>query len=157
MDSTSSRGFTLFETLIATGILVTVLAGVAQLFILSTRLTREAGASGLALVAAQEKLESLRGKAFGYGAAGESITDPALEITGADSLAEDVESYVDALDQDGSAVEDPADAAYVRRWRVSAIDEAPPPSILIEVCVFRAPVGGPTPEACLSAIRTRQP
>jgi type II secretory pathway pseudopilin PulG len=152
----SSRGFTLFETLIATGILVTALAGVAQLFILSTRLTREAGASGVALAAAQEKLESLRARPFGYGAAGESITDPALEIAGADSLAEDVESYADALDQDGSVAEDPAGAAYVRRWRVSAIDEAPPPSIVIEVCVFRAP-GGPSPEACLSAIRTRQP
>ena len=153
----SARGFTLFETLIATGVLVTALAGVAQLFILSTRLTREAGASGVALAAAQEKLESLRGRPFAYGEVGESITDPALEITGADSLAEDIESYADLLDQDGSVVADPGDAAYVRRWRVSAIDEAPPPSIVIEVCVFRAPGNAASPEACLSAIRSRQP
>ena len=155
--TSSSRGFTLFETLIATGVLVTVLAGVAQLFILSTRLTREAGASGVALAAAQEKLESLRARRFAYGAAGEPITDPALEITGDDSLRQDIESYVDMLDQDGTVVEDPADAAYVRRWRVSAIDQDTPPSIAIEVCVFRAPGNATSPEACLSAIRTRQP
>ena len=62
----SARGFTLFETLVATGILVTALAGVAQLFVLGTHLTRGAGASGIALVAAQDKLESLRGLAFAY-------------------------------------------------------------------------------------------
>ena len=155
--TSSSRGFTLFETLIATGVLVTVLAGVAQLFILSTRLTREAGTSGVALSAAQEKLESLRARRFAYDTVGESITDPALEVTGEDSLAADVESYVDALDQDGSVMADPADAAYVRRWRVSAIDQDAPPSIVIEVCVFRAPGNATSPEACLSAIRTRQP
>jgi prepilin-type N-terminal cleavage/methylation domain-containing protein len=32
----SARGFTLFETLVATGILVTALAGVAQLFVLGS-------------------------------------------------------------------------------------------------------------------------
>ena len=153
----SSRGFTLLETLIATGVLVTVLAGVAQLFILSTRLTREAGTSGVALAGAQEKLESLLARPFAYGAAGESITDPALEITGEDSLADDIESYVDTLDQDGSVVADAAEAAYLRRWRISAVDEATPPSILIEVCVFRAPGDAASPEACLAAIRTRQP
>jgi type II secretory pathway pseudopilin PulG len=61
----SERGFTLFETIVATGILVTALAGVAQLFVLGTHLTRQAGASGRALVAAQDKLESLRGQPSG--------------------------------------------------------------------------------------------
>jgi prepilin-type N-terminal cleavage/methylation domain-containing protein len=42
----SPRGFTLFETLVATGILVTALAGIAQLFILSTHLTRQSNTSG---------------------------------------------------------------------------------------------------------------
>ena len=62
MSSTASaRGFTLFETLVATSILVTALAGIAQLFVLSMHLTRGASASGSALVTAQQKLEALRG------------------------------------------------------------------------------------------------
>ena len=153
----SSRGFTLFETLIATGVLVTVLAGVAQLFILSTRLTKEAGLSGVALAAAQDKLESLRAKAYGYGGLGEPITDPQMEVTDADSLAEDIEPFIDALDQAGSVVEDHDEAAYVRRWRVSAIADSAPPAIAIEVCVFRAPAEGRSAEACLATIRARQP
>ena len=59
-STASARGFTLLETIVATGILVTALAGIAQLFILSTQLTRRASASGVALLAAQDKLESLR-------------------------------------------------------------------------------------------------
>jgi prepilin-type N-terminal cleavage/methylation domain-containing protein len=55
------RGFTLFETLVATGILVTALAGIAQLFVLGTQLSRRRAASGQALVIAQDKLEYLRG------------------------------------------------------------------------------------------------
>ena len=62
----SIRGFTLFETLIATGILVTAFAGVAQLFVLGTQLTRQSVRSGAALVGAQDKLESLRGARFAY-------------------------------------------------------------------------------------------
>ena len=157
MHPTSSRGFTLFETLIATGVLVTVLAGVAQLFILSTRLTREAGRSGVALAAAQDKLESLRAKAFAYGDLGEPVTDPAMEVTAFDSLAEDIDPFVDALDHAGSVIEDFDEAAYVRRWRVSAIADSAPPAIAIEVCVFRAPADERAPEACLATIRTRQP
>lgn len=57
----SARGFTLFETLVATGLLVTALAGLAQLLVLGTHLTRQAIASGGALVAAQDRIETLRG------------------------------------------------------------------------------------------------
>ena len=155
----SDRGFTLFETLVATSILVTALAGVAQLFILGTHLTRQAGASGMALVAAQDKLESLGGQAFTYDADGVTVTAPALQPSPPEALGEDIEPYVDWLDADGTRRESADDAAFIRRWRVSSLGATTPDAIAIEVCVFRMP-GAADPksaDACLATIRTRQP
>ncbi len=161
MSSTAShRGFTLVETVVATGVLVTALAGLAQLFILSTHLTRQAGASGVALAAAQEKLESLRGLAFSYDETGAPITSPALEPSTASSLDQDVEARVDWLDVAGESRDDAAAAVMVRRWRIATIGGASPDAIVIEVCVFTAPAVGVDhhgANACLSAVRTRQP
>lgn len=155
----SARGFTLLETIVATGIMVTALAGIAQLFILSTHLTRRAGASGIALVAAQDKLESLRALNFAYDAAGASITDPALQSSPPTSLDQDVEANVDWLDPDGEAAPAVGSAAFARRWRITTIGESSPDTIAIEVCVFKTPVGPDhrSAEVCLSSLRTRQP
>lgn len=156
----STRGFTLFETLIATGILVTALAGIAQLFVLSAHLTRHANVSGAALLAAQDKLEVLRGLRFAYDDAGVSITDPALQLSPSSSLDQDLDPYVDRLGADGVATANAAHALFVRRWRVSTVSAATPEAIAIEVCVFRAPSDGRRSESadsCLSTIRSRQP
>lgn len=158
-STASARGFTLLETIVATGILVTALAGVAQLFILSTHLTRRASASGIALVAAQDKLESLRALRFAYDNAGASITDPALQPSPPNSLNKDVEPNVEWLDASGQGATADA-AAFVRRWRISTVGASSPDTIAIEVCVFKAPADGAdhrSAEACLSSIRTRQP
>lgn len=156
----SARGFTLVETIVATAILVTALAGIAQLFVLSTHLTRQASAAGRALVAAQDKLESLRGLVFAYDAAGVPITSPTLQPSPPTSLDADVAPNVDWLDAEGHA-SDHADAAtFVRRWKISTVAASSPEAIAIEVCVFKAPVEGANhraADACLSAIRTRQP
>lgn len=157
---TSPRGFTLFETLVATGLLVTALAGIAQLFVLSTHLTRQASASGMALVAAQDKLESLRGLAFAYDAAGASITAPALQPSPSSSLDENTAPNVDWLDAAGHVSDDANAAILVRRWRISTVEATSPEAIAIEVCVFRASVAAAdhrAADACLSALRTRQP
>lgn len=156
----SPRGFTLFETLVATGILVTALAGIAQLFILSTHLTRQSNTSGAALVAAQDKLEVLAGLSFEYDAGGVAITDPSLEISPASSLDEDTDAFVDWLDPSGEPGDFSDDAVFVRRWRVSAISHDEPDAIAIEVCVFRMPaddVNARAADVCLSTVRTRQP
>lgn len=154
----SPRGFTLLETLVATGILVTALAGVAQLFILGTHLTRQANASGAALVAAQGKLEVLGGLSFNYAADGSAITDPSLEASPASSLDEDADGFVDWLNTSGEASDSPDEAVFARRWRVSSIGDQPD-SIAVEVCVFRMPanIDARGADACLSTIRTRQP
>lgn len=155
------EGFTLLETVIATGILVTALAGVAQLFVLTARTTRESGSHGVALVAAQAKLETLRSLRLGYGPAGEAVTDPSLEASPSQSLLEDTADYCDVLDDAGGVVEEDDDeGAYTRRWAVTPIDQREPQAVAIEVCVFRSPAEGVTPagaEACLATIRSRQP
>ncbi len=155
------EGFTLLETLVATGILVTALAGIAQLFVLGVRLTRESGSQGMALASAQAKLETLRSLAMAYGSAAEMVTDQALEASPAGSLREDTAGYVDALDAGGRTVEDEdSDAVFTRRWAITPIDDQVPEAVVIEVCVFRAPADGVTPvaaEACLATIRSRQP
>lgn len=152
---TSVRGFTLLETLVATGILVTALAGVAQLFVLGSQLTRHAGTSGAALLAAQNKLELLRAQAFTYDPSGIVVTDPGLEPSPPDSLQEDLDPYVDWLDVNGELTGNADDAVVSRRWRVTSLGATTPDAIAIEVCVSRFGVG--TPDACLSTIRTRQP
>jgi hypothetical protein len=110
------------------GHLVTALAGVAQLFILGTHLTRQAGASGRALVAAGT-VESLR-EPFTY--------DPGSlrhhsALRSPSTLAEDTEPYVDWLDIDGVAQAPMAQS--VRRWP-SRLSATTPDAIAIEVCVF---------------------
>ncbi len=74
-----TRGFTLVETLIATGLLVTAIAGLAQLFALSVRFTRDSGQFGVALAVAQDKLEALRALRFGYDEGGQSVTRSSTE------------------------------------------------------------------------------
>jgi type II secretory pathway pseudopilin PulG len=156
----SPRGFTLFETLIATGILVTALAGLAQLFILSTHLTRQANTSGAALAAAQDRLEALVGLPFEYDAAGTPVTDPALTASPPSSLDHDTPPFVDWIDAAGDASASGDGAVFVRRWRVTAIADDAPDAVAVEVCVLRAPaddVAVSGAEACLSTVRTRQP
>ena len=71
----SLRGFTLVETLVATGVLITAIAGLAQLFTLSVRVTRDSAQFGTALLAAQDKLESLRSFHFTYDDDGNLLSD----------------------------------------------------------------------------------
>src|SRR5688572_23846109 len=156
---TSTRGFTLVETLVATGVLVTAVAGLAQLFALSVRFTRDSAQHGAALVAAQDKLESLRALRFSYDDTGAALTDPRLQPSPPSSLAEDVAGYVDWLDDAGNlAIE--SGASYARRWRITAIAADDPAAIAIDVCVFRMPVGNRDPahaDSCLATARVRQP
>jgi type II secretory pathway pseudopilin PulG len=156
-------GFTLLETVVATGVLVTALAGIAQLFVLSVRSARDAGSQGAALVAAQDKVERLRSLAFSYGPAAEPVTDPGLASTAAQSLNQDTAGAVDFVNAGGAVVDatDPAHGAvFTRRWRVTPVDPFVPEALAIEVCVFRWPADGLTPAtalACLATVRARQP
>lgn len=154
----SVRGFTLVETLVAAGILITALAGIAQLFILGERLARQAGTSGAALLAAQDKLESLRSLAFTYDDGGEAVTAAALEPSPEGSLSLTLEPFADWVDRDGQPQSHAEGAAWLRRWRITSLGDGEPDAITVEVCVFRDVADpGRQPDACLATIRTRQP
>ncbi len=163
IPDSSHDGFTLLETVVATGVLVTALAGIAQLFALSVQSTRHTGTQGGALLAAQDKIEALRSLTFGYGPLGEPITDPGFTSSGSLSLWNDTTGLVDYLSADGALV-DLGDAGhgavFTRRWQVIPIDQFVPEANAIEVCVFRWPADGLTPreaDACVATVRVRQP
>lgn len=156
----ADHGFTLFETLIATGILVTAMAGIAQLFVLSIRFTRESAQFGVALVSAQDKLESLRALTYGFDEGGEPVTDGRLLPSPAASLSGNTGAYFDWLDESGAPVADADQASYVRRWKIAVLDDHLPEAVAIEVCVFKADSAETGPagaEACLATLRARQP
>ena len=163
IPDSSHGGFTLLETVVATGVLVTALAGIAQLFALSVRSTRDVGAQGAALIAAQDKIEVLRSLALTYGPVGAPVTDTGLASSASLSLSEDTAGFVDYLDIQGAVVavaDDGRGAVLTRRWRITPIDYFVPEAIAIEVCVFRWPAAGLTPvtaQACLATVRARQP
>ena len=150
---TSARGFTLIETLVATGILITALTGMAQLLVLSAQWSRQSGNGNAALIAAQGKIEELRAAMFGYDPGGGALTDPALQPSPTSTLQADQAPYVDWLDSSGAPVADPARATWTRRWRVTPAGGGLADAIAIEVCVFRA--RATEAEACLATIRTR--
>lgn len=154
-----SRGFTLVETVIATAVLITALAGLAQLFALSARFVRDSNRTGAALVAAQDKLEMLVALRFGYDDDGRPMTDARLRASRQTSLHENVDSYFDWLQADGSAGTERA-ASFVRRWRITPIAVTEPATIAIDVCVYSTGTFNSGPrhaEACLGSVRVRQP
>jgi type II secretory pathway pseudopilin PulG len=155
----STRGFTLVETLIATGILITAIAGLTQLFALSVRFTRDSSQFGAALVAAQDKLETLRSLRFGYDEDGRPVTDPRLHASRQTSLDENIDSHFEWLNDDGSVGAERG-SSYVRRWRIAEIAASEPAAIAIDVCVYAAPAANSGPnhaDACLGSVRVRQP
>jgi prepilin-type N-terminal cleavage/methylation domain-containing protein len=155
------RGFTLIETLIATSLLVTAIAGLAHLFASSARFTRDADQFGVTLAAAQDKLETLRALRFAYDEGGGIVTDSRLTASPADSLSEDRAEYADWLDGSGAVLPGADGADYVRRWRITAMAADGPEAIAIDVCVFSLPSANPgdprEADACLSTVRVRQP
>jgi type II secretory pathway pseudopilin PulG len=163
IPNSSPDGFTLIETVVATGILVTALAGLAQLLALSVRSTRNAGSQSAALIAAQDKIEALRALAFAYDVAGAPVTAPELILRASLSLREDTTGLVDYLDAAGAIVnpdDDDSGVVFTRRWRITPLDLFVPEAIAIEVCVFHWSADGPTlaaAEACLATVRARQP
>jgi type II secretory pathway pseudopilin PulG len=155
----STRGFTLVETLVATGVLVTAVAGLAQLFALSARFTRDSAQHGAALVAAQDKLESLRALRFSYDDSGAPLTDPGLQPSPPASLSANTDGYVDWLDHAGNPASE-GRASYARRWRIATLAANDPAALVIDVCVFSMPAGTGDPvhaDSCLATARVRQP
>ena len=158
----SHSGFTLIETVIATSLFVTVLAGLAGLFVLSDRFARDSNRRSQATMAAQAKIEDLRARRFAYDAVGDPVTDPVLAPSPPGTLYGDVEGYFEVLDADAAVIHvgEQGVGTFSRRWAISPLDALTPGAVVIEVCVFREPATNVPPAAadvCVSTIRARQP
>jgi|SRR6185436_5248692 type II secretory pathway pseudopilin PulG len=154
--SAGERGFSLLEVLFATTMLVVGVAGLAQLFALSTRTNTSARATTFASVLAQQKMEQLRGLTWGFDTLGLPLTDTSTNIAAAvesptggtgltpsptGTLGSNTNGYVDYLDATGKSLgsgsNPPQGTVFVRRWSIEPLPTNPNNTLVLQVLVFR--------------------
>jgi type II secretory pathway pseudopilin PulG len=184
-SSKSEAGFSLIETMVATLLLATALVSTAQLMVVATRANMASQRATYASTLAQEKMEQLRGLAWGFDDLGLPVNDFTSNITidppapnggsglspsPGDSLAGNTVGYVDYLDRYGNSLggggTPPDNTTYVRRWSVEPLPTNPNNTLILQVMVFnlrdRANSGsGPVldrvqDEARLVSVKTRK-
>jgi type II secretory pathway pseudopilin PulG len=153
--NSNDAGFSLAETLVATALLATAIATSAQMFALATRSNLAAQRTSFATTLAEEKMEQLRGLAWGYDEIGLPINDyqsntavdPAepeggtgLSQSPDSALSANVDGYVDYLDRTGESLGGGADVpegtVYVRRWSIEPLPTNPNNTLIFQVLVF---------------------
>jgi type II secretory pathway pseudopilin PulG len=151
-----ARGFSLLEVLFATTILIVGVAGLAQLFAMSTRTNTSARATTFAAVLAQQKMEQLRSLTWGFDNAGLPLTDTSTDTTGATesptggrgltpspsgTLGANTDGYCDFVDGNGQSVgggtAPPPSAVYIRRWSIEPLPTNPNNTLVLQVLVTR--------------------
>lgn len=155
-----ARGSTLVEVLVAAALLVTLVGGVAYLFVWSQRQALMAERLSAAFLVAQGRLQQLRAEPWSWTVNGTTVDAPALTPSPPGALASNTSGYFDIVDRTGRSAEDDASegAAFVRRWAIGLARASDPDALSVEVCVFRWPVEArAAPLACLHTIRARQP
>ena len=154
--SAGDRGFSLLEVLFATTMLVVGVAGLAQLFALSTRTNTSARATTFASLLAQQKMEQLRGLTWGFDTLGLPLTDTSTNIAAAvesptggtgltpsptGTLGSNTNGYVDYLDATGKSLgsgsNPPQGTVFVRRWSIEPLPTNPNNTLVLQVLVFR--------------------
>jgi prepilin-type N-terminal cleavage/methylation domain-containing protein len=154
---TGNSGFTLLEVLFATTILTVALTGLAQLFAVSTRANMSARSTTFASVLAEQKMEQLRGLAWGFDALGLPQSDTSTDLTAvpeqptggtglspspSGALGANTQGYCDFLDANGNSLgggtTPPAGAAYIRRWSVEPLPTNPNNTLVLQVLVTRS-------------------
>jgi type II secretory pathway pseudopilin PulG len=150
------RGFSLLEVLFATTILIVGVAGLAQLFALSTRTNTSARSTTYAALLAQQKMEQLRGMTWGFDSAGLPLSDTSTNIAAAaetptggkglspspaGALGANTDGYCDFVDRNGrslgSGANPPAGTVYIRRWSVEPLPTNPNNTLVLQVLVTR--------------------
>src|SRR5215212_2258188 len=152
----NQAGFTLVETLVATGILAVALTSLAQMFAISVQNNLVARNGSYATILAVQKMEQLRGLMYGFDTLGLPVTDSSTDTsvspeaaTGGTGLApspsntirSNTNGYVDYLNSNGVTLGGgnviPNGAAYIRRWMVEPLPTNPNNTIIIQVLVTR--------------------
>jgi hypothetical protein len=147
-------GFSLLEAIVATGLLAGGIAALGQMFAIALADTAGARAGSLGAVLAEQKIEQLRGLAWGFDALGlpvgdlstdTALPDPSptggsgLSISPADSLTANTPGYVDYVDRYGRTIgggpRPPPGTLYSRRWSIQPLPSDPVNALLIQVIV----------------------
>ena len=151
----SSKGFSLVETLVAMGILTAISLSVAQLFALTAKTNYTARGQTSATMLAEQKMEQLRALTWGFDSAGQGLpvsdtstnlsVDPAsatgqgLNPSPGDSLERNTVGYVDYLDGFGVWVgtgpTPPDGTVYIRRWAIQPLPTNPNNTLVLQVLV----------------------
>src|SRR5437660_10467026 len=151
-----ARGFSIIEVLMATALMVTAVASLAQLFVLSTDRNKSSKNTTFAAVLAQHKMEQLRSLTWGFDTLGLPATDTSTDTTKfpetnggtglspspVNTLQQNVIGYVDYLDAKGQTLggataTPPGTAVYIRRWMIEPLPTNPNNTIVIQVLVTR--------------------
>ncbi len=147
-----AAGFGLLEALVASGLIVVLATGVAQLTLASVAAVRAAGDETLALLLAVQKMEELRslvwepmqaghepGSAAETAPPGTSRRGP-LSVSTGGSLDANVPGFVDYLSRRGTRVgggaRPPSGTAFVRRWSVQPAPRLPDDLLVLDVVVL---------------------
>jgi prepilin-type N-terminal cleavage/methylation domain-containing protein len=159
----NESGFSLVEVIVSVAVLATGLVAVAQMFAIATNTNRTARWASVGTTLAQQKIEQIRGLAWGFDALGlpqndfasdltvsppSSAGGPGLAASPANSLTSNMTGYVDYLDAAGGWVgTGPAPVTgtvFVRRWSVEPLPTNPNNTLVIQVVVQRLRPGAAT-------------
>ena len=154
--SDSERGFSLVETLVATGIIATAVVALAQMFAISVKNNQNARTGSYATTLAEQKMEQLRGLTYGFDTIGLPLTDTTTDTTApvetptggmgltpspANTLTTNTIGYVDYIDQFGAllggGLTPLPNTVYIRRWSIDPLPTNPNGTIVIQVMVTR--------------------
>ncbi len=147
-------GFSLVETLVATGMLAAAVVSLGQLFTLSTRTNLGSRHASVSSILAAQKVEELRALTWGLDTQGFPVSDTSTDTTSSPespaggtglspspntTLQQNTPGYVDYIDRVGNKLGGgsvPPDAtAYIRRWSVAPLPANPNNTLVIQVLV----------------------
>ena len=161
--SNSERGFSIIETIFATGILATAVVALAQMFTISVQNNVNAKTGSYTTTLAEQKMEQLRGLTYGFDTIGLPLTDTTTDTTSptetplgaggkgltaspAGTLLANTDGYVDYVDQFGNVLGGGQAirprTTYIRRWSIDPLPTNPNNTIIIQVLVTRKPNRG---------------
>ena len=154
--SNAQGGFSIVETIFATGILATAVVALAQMFVMSVKNNQAARTGSYATTLAEQKMEQLRGLTYGFDTIGLPVTDTTTNTTTvndngaagkgltpspANTLNHNTDGFVDYLDQFGNQLGTgtgvPLQTVYIRRWSIDPLPTNPNNTIVIQVMVTR--------------------
>jgi type II secretory pathway pseudopilin PulG len=153
----NQSGFSIIETIFATGILATSVVALAQMFSISVTNNHNARTGSYAVALAEQKMEQLRGLAYGFDTIGLPLTDTQTDTTQPTeapmggrgltpsppgTLNANTDGYVDYIDQFGNILGGGTGirngTVYIRRWAIDPLPTDPNNTIVIQVVVTRS-------------------